>query len=486
MTINTATLPDTVNTWKWSFSDTIASGIDSSLAQIIAQGPGMAVSQANNSLIITAGTTAYSETIIRSNEPFDLSGALRYGLTLSQRITNNNFVIELVDIVGDDLELLIQSSTVVKVTKSCHRFTAKDIGKGMWIANCSVAACPAQWAVITAVPDIHNIIFSVAGFPGSGTGTCSLFGLNHHQVLYNGVSAFTAGGYTVARKGYRNAFVGLSVNNTAAGHIGIIENTRHGEASFLEGVLSSGGSNKYATRISHDQNVPDGVPLYLQIRAYNSSSAPATSTTLTLSFFDAQLYNPTAVNLAGVDVMSTKNSLPVTVVGTGQSSGGAILTQGVVSHGSSISGNPNRIGARAVTSNYAAVVTGTTADIISTVVGVVVQRPFSIPEQDWFYTTGASPITRADLTQIKLAPGAGLRNYLTSVQFTNFSPTDVETEVYIRDGNVIIWSGHAPLRSPQSIVFSSPLKASINTDFMINCKLADAALHFNAQGYVAP
>lgn len=76
----------------------------------------MAVNQTGGNLVITSGTTAKSETIIRSNDSFLGGIRLRIRNTLSQRITNNNFIVELVDVIGDLLPYNIISATQITVT----------------------------------------------------------------------------------------------------------------------------------------------------------------------------------------------------------------------------------------------------------------------------------------------------------------------------------------------------------------------------------
>ena len=59
--------------------------------------------------------------------------------------------------------------------------------------------------------------------------------------------------------------------------------------------------------------------------------------------------------------------------------------QGYIAHDSAIAGNPVRLGARALTAAYTAVATGDTADLISTLTGALITRPWSIPELAWSY-----------------------------------------------------------------------------------------------------
>lgn len=302
--------PDQV---KWSFAKVVAAnGIDTEYGTLLQTGSGMAVSQSSGNLVITTGTTAYSETVIRSVTPFSGSGVVRYGLRLSQRIAQNNFAVEFVDVIGDGLAMTINSATSVTVTKTAHGFTSENIGNGIWIGLISVASCLTQRAVIASVTT-DTITLTVSGFPASGSGTCSLFGWNYHQVIYSGTGATALGtGYVTQRKGWANAAVNATISTTASGHIGILETSRGLDAAFLDQVQASGTSTQATQRATANQNIPDvDVQLYLQIRAFNGSSAPATTTTLTMGFVDAQMYDPHMVNVAGIQSFSGKNAVQV-------------------------------------------------------------------------------------------------------------------------------------------------------------------------------
>ena len=99
--------------FKTSFSSVVASGIDQSDFNLICTGGGQTVSQSAGNLVLAAGTTANSETIIRSRKAFRGNVDLRYSAILSQRIINNNFFIELVDVIGDDLAFSCGSATAL-------------------------------------------------------------------------------------------------------------------------------------------------------------------------------------------------------------------------------------------------------------------------------------------------------------------------------------------------------------------------------------
>lgn len=104
----TRALSQNVN--RIGFGKAIASGVDSHFFEPAIIGAGQAVSQSGGNLIITSGTTARSETLLRSVDSWKGGIRLRTKITLSQRIINQNFIVELVDIIGDSLAYNITSA----------------------------------------------------------------------------------------------------------------------------------------------------------------------------------------------------------------------------------------------------------------------------------------------------------------------------------------------------------------------------------------
>lgn len=140
--------------------------------------------------------------------------------------------------------------------------------------------------------------------------------------------------------------------------------------------------------------------------------------------------------------------------------------------------------ARAVTAAYASVATGDVADLISTLQGVQVTRPWQIPELEWAYACPAGGITDAADAVLAAAAGAGLRRYVTSMTLSNASAT--ATEVVIKDGAAVIWRGHLPANAAMcEIVFGNPLKTTANTALNFACVTAGAAVYVSAQGFTA-
>lgn len=159
---------------------------------------------------------------------------------------------------------------------------------------------------------------------------------------------------------------------------------------------------------------------------------------------------------------------------------------GPAAHDAVVSGNPNRIAGRALTANYAAVATGDVADLVTTLVGALVVRPFGIPETDWTYAAAAGGIVNTADVAMAAAAGAGLRRYVTGMQLRNAHAT-VATEVVVKDGATVIWRGQLPANSGfEGTVFATPLKTTANTALNVACTTTGAAVYVNAQGYTAP
>jgi hypothetical protein len=182
--------------------------------------------------------------------------------------------------------------------------------------------------------------------------------------------------------------------------------------------------------------------------------------------------------------------IPAAQVSATQPISGSVTATGVAgaaAHDAAISGNPVRQAGRALTANYTAVATGDVADFVTTLVGAQIIKPFSIPELDWSYAAATGGIINTTAVTIRAAQGAGIRNYITSLQISNNSGT--ATEVSIRDGagGTVIWRGMAAANmTQQPITFANPLKSTAATLLEVVCGTTAAAVYVNAQGYSAP
>lgn len=313
--------------WDWSFAKVFANAVDTTKATLIRTGTGQTVNQTAGNLVITAGTTANAETVIRTLESWN--GALTFSesVTLSQRIANNNFFLELVDVIGDGLAYNIVNTTTVDVTKAAHGFTAANVGQRMDLCALSSVGVPME-GVIASIPDANTIRFTVSGYPASGSGTLSLTGWNKIELNYTGTSA-TALNFNTRRQGYQNTSVAAAINTSASGHLAGV-NVSSGVCSLSDQVLTSAGA--FANRANWKLNIPEqGTELYLQIRAKNGTTNPASGTTWTIGMVRIEDYIAQQVELTGTRQQSLGASLPVSVIGTVPVSG-SLTTAGTTTN----------------------------------------------------------------------------------------------------------------------------------------------------------
>lgn len=288
----------------------VGSGLLTSDFTQIAAGSGMTVSQSGGNLVITTGTTANAEFVARGVYQVNGAQTLKEITTLSQRIVNNNFFIELVDIIGDALPYNIINTTTVDVTKTTHGFTTRNIGQRIDLCALSSVGIPME-GVITSIPDDNTIRFTVAGYPASGFGTLSLTGYNKIELLYIGTTA-TNVSFNTRRRGWQNTATTPTINTTASGHL-LSVNSENGISSLSDKTLVAG--NALTDRTSWDTNIPEpSVNLFVQIRAKNGTTAPASTTTWTIGMVRVEDYIASQVSLVSTRQQSLNNSLPVRVL----------------------------------------------------------------------------------------------------------------------------------------------------------------------------
>jgi len=295
-----------------NFSRVIASGVDTSAFTLLESGSGQTVSQAGGSLIMTAGTTANSETIVRSNSSFSGSFIFKELSSLSQRIANNNFYAEIVDDVGDGLAYTINSATSVTVTIPSNPFTSANVGQSMNLGVITGASTiPGRYAIASVSG--NNVTFTVAGWPASGTGTLSLFGWNYYHVYYTGTTATNAD-FDAQNKGWNSGETVATINTTASpGHQAIIS-AEDSTATLMDQLAASGTTIPTTYRASRIANTPVGTtPLYIQFRVLNGTTAPASTTTWTIQQTSLEGINSNPVTIGNVKPQNQNNPLPVTV-----------------------------------------------------------------------------------------------------------------------------------------------------------------------------
>jgi hypothetical protein len=293
------------------FAKAISGGVDTDFFETAGIGSGMTVNQTGGNLVITTGTTARSETIIRSIASWKGGIRLRARVTLSQRIINQNFIIELVDVIGDGLAYTINSATSITVTIPNNTYTAQNVGQSVSIGGFSGTGTFLSGRYPIASVSGNNVTFTVSGF-AAGTGTCSLFGMNFYRLLYQGTTA-TNLTYNTARNGYQNADVTATINTTASpGHLAIL--TGNDLLSSIHDQLVASGTGVQSTlRATAVENIPDDKNLRLQVRVLNLATAPASTTTLTIGLLSIGNYANQDVVIEDIRQMSP-NPLPVEIL----------------------------------------------------------------------------------------------------------------------------------------------------------------------------
>lgn len=296
------------------FTKAVAGGVDTSWGGLVGSvGTGMAVNQTGGNLVITSGTTANSETIIRGLESFDGGVRIRARSTLSQRIVNNNFFVELVDVIGDNLAYSIGSATAITVTfPSGHGFDSSNVGQSMYLGGFSGTGTRFSGRYPIASVSGDNVTFTVAGF-AVGTGTVSAFGWNYYQLHYTGTTA-TSANFDTQRKGYATGATAATINTTASpGHLAVITGNDL-VATFADQLVATGSAIKQTIRATRDENVPDDTQLRLQLRIANGTTAPASTTTWTVGFVSVANFANQSVSINDVRPMGVGNALPVEIM----------------------------------------------------------------------------------------------------------------------------------------------------------------------------
>ena len=285
-------------------------GLAASKLSVIQTGSGMAVNQSGGNLVITTGTTANSETVIRSVDTFSGSLLARAKTILSQRIANNTFRLELADLVGESLAFTCNSATSITVTFPTENpFAANSVGQFVRLSCISGAAgIPGRFA-IAAVSGL-TVNLTVASWPASGSGTLTMYGHNRIALEYSGTTATNAL-FDAQRRGWSSGNTTATINTTASpGHVAQLAYDVH-TAGIADALVASNTGYQWTQRASRIENLPDvDVPLYLFIIAQNGSTAPASTTTWTVGFVQVEDQGRQKVRIASSDPVGS-HALPV-------------------------------------------------------------------------------------------------------------------------------------------------------------------------------
>ena len=302
--------------WRVGFAEVGAGlqGLAAAEMTLVQTGAGMAVNQSGGNLVITTGTTANSETVLRSNLTFKGSLLARYKAILSQRIANQTFRFELADLIGTGLAYTINSATSVTVTfPTTNPFAANSVGQFVRLSTITGAAgIPGRYA-IASVSGL-TVKFTVAGWPASGSGVLTLYGHNWLANEYSGTTA-TNSSFDCQRRGWASGNTTATISTTAGnGHIGQIAFDVLA-ASYSDALVASNTVYQWSNRATRLENIPDeDVSLHFFMVVQNGSTAPASTTTMTVGFLQVEDQGRNKVRITSSDPVGS-HPQPVQIMG---------------------------------------------------------------------------------------------------------------------------------------------------------------------------
>lgn len=120
-------------------------------------------------------------------------------------------------------------------------------------------------------------------------------------------------------------------------------------------------------------------------------------------------------------------------------------------------------------------------------------RPYASSADDWSYPAATGGITNTTTAVTIKAAVAGLKNYITGIDFSTDIALGAATELAIRNGaaGTVIWRtkiGTTGQIQGRSITFPNPITSSTNTLLEVVTLTASitGSVFFNATGYTAP
>lgn len=185
--------------------------------------------------------------------------------------------------------------------------------------------------------------------------------------------------------------------------------------------------------------------------------------------------------LATITIRADERSSIAYSINTG--SGGVSLSGGGAAEDAAATTSPLITGGvvRTATSPTT-LIAGDAARNTMTSSAALVTYPFAVPEVSWQYT---GVLTTTTAAAARAAGAAGIRNYVTSLQYQNTSAT--ATTVLVLDGATTIAQFNAPanMALPAVIKFASPIRGTAATALNVNCGTAASNILINVQGFQA-
>jgi hypothetical protein len=143
-----------------------------------------------------------------------------------------------------------------------------------------------------------------------------VFGRNYIRNLVTGTTA-TAINWDTQRNGWAAGDTAATINTTASPGTIIVNEVQSREAYLYDQLRATATAPTLASRASRVENIPDdNAELYLFIWSFNGTTAPASSTTWTLSFVSIENFANVPVYLQGARSQGAVNPIAVQTQGT--------------------------------------------------------------------------------------------------------------------------------------------------------------------------
>ena len=263
-----------------------------------------------SNLQILTGTTAGSETILKSAYPFSGAMDANIGLHIDQRIVNQEVRFGLYEL-SNTLNSIswTRSGTVATLTSNAHGLNAGQEIQVPVSSDTGAITLSTFQIIATPTANTFNIACQNAG---ATSGTLSYFSYNSAiDYKFTGTSANSNSLQTF--KDVWDSTIGSTTSNTTTGANIFKIRFAKGRVEFLDVAANSQTSE--STRVIKDKELPDiNGTYYLMVRVRNLATAPVSSTTVTLSFIEVNLTNPVQVEIAQKGSGNLHDAIPVNVL----------------------------------------------------------------------------------------------------------------------------------------------------------------------------
>ncbi len=460
---------------------------------VAASGSAMALTVADGSVTISTGTARAAEVMLPSRTAFTIPRRVMVAVNLSQRIAGQSVWLELVSVDPATGQPDGRSAAAWRLDGSSPTLANYEVGSEgaprLVTASASTipTTAPAGWSVLEIEPTNDECWFH--GRQLDTTAARSNSYVRHQQIpepnaLYrfrirvrnrqfiNGISAVANNGSGLVR--ITRAAHGFATNDVVT--VADVSGVPGANGTFTITVIDANSFDLVGSTFS-------GAYLNTGWASVSRNLAPASSTDVKVQFVTIADYAELTTEITagrgqsvagqglGVNVLSTVPPAVTPVGGQARSTNGAAP----VLVASGYSANP------------ASVITGRGVDLLATLIGALVTKPFSIPEADWQFAAAAGGIINTNDVVLKAAAAAGIRNYVTSIDIRN-AHASIATEVVLKDGATVIWRQLLPaaMPAPVEITFPTPLRGTAATAMNLACLNTGAQVYGHAQGSAAP